>query len=117
MYFELRTAGDPNNMVQPMRRAVHDIDPNLPLFDVKTQVQQIEETLMQERLFARLSSFFGLLVLVSIGLHGTVAFALNRRTNKIGIGMALGAQRAQVLWMMLRESLVLVTVGLRSEFR
>ncbi len=116
MYFELRAAGDPSALIRAVRSAVQEMEPNLPLFDVKTQSQQIDETLLQERLFARLSSFFGLLavLLMCTGLHGAVAYALARRTREIGIRMALGAPRRQVLWMMLRESLALVVLGIAA---
>jgi len=113
MYFEARTAGDPSASIPAVRQVVRSIDPDLPLIDVKTQVQQIEAALAQERMFARLSGFFGglALLLVSVGLYGTLSYAVTRRTNEIGIRMALGAQRPRVLWMMLRESLLLIAYG------
>lgn len=113
MHFAVRTAGDPAALIPTVRRVVRDLDPDLPLFDAKTQTQQIDESLMQERLFAQLSSFFGLLALLLayIGLYGTMAYTVTQRTNEIGIRMALGAQQTDVLWMVMREALLLVLIG------
>jgi ABC-type antimicrobial peptide transport system permease subunit len=101
-------------MAASVREAIRAIDPNLPLIDIKTQSDQIDEALSQERMFAHLSSLFGLLalLLVSVGLYGTLAYAVTRRTGEIGIRMALGARRSQVLWMVLRESLLVAGIGL-----
>jgi predicted permease len=113
MHFEVRTAGDPIALTSAIRSAIRELDPNLAIADVKTQTQQIEEALTQERLLARLSSFFGMLALLlaSIGLYGLMAYSVTRRTNEIGIRLALGAQRRQVLYMVLRQSFVLVAGG------
>jgi predicted permease len=112
-YFEVRTAGDPRAFIPTIRSAVREIDRSLGLEDVKTQTQQIEEDLTQERMFAELCSFFGLLALglASVGLYGLMAYSVTQRTNEIGIRMALGAQRKQVLYMVLRKSVALVAVG------
>jgi predicted permease len=114
MYFEVRTQGNPKNWIPAVRQVVQSIDRNVPLSDVKTQTEQIDEMLFQERLFAKLTSFFGLLALLlaCIGLYGIMAYAVARRTNEIGLRMALGAQRSEVLKMVLRESLLLVAVGI-----
>jgi len=114
MHFEVRTAGDPHDWIPAVRQMMQSVEENVPLFDVKTQTEEIDETLFQERLFAKLTSFFGLLALLlaCIGLYGIMAYAVVRRTNEIGIRMALGAQRSDVLGMVLGESLLLVTVGI-----
>jgi predicted lysophospholipase L1 biosynthesis ABC-type transport system permease subunit len=114
MCFEVRTAGDPLAAIAALRAAVRGVDPNLPLIGVKTQEQQIGDALRQERMFAKITSFFGLLalVLVAVGLYGTLAYGVARRTSEIGIRMALGAGRLAVLWMVLRESLVVVACGI-----
>src|SRR5215472_19044951 len=80
MNFEVRTAGDPRNWIKSVRQAVQGLDRNLPLFDVRTQTEQIEQATFQERLFARLSSFFGLLALAlaCVGLYGMMSYAVAR---------------------------------------
>ena len=114
MHVEVRVAGDPAAFLPVVQRAMFDFAPDLPLLQPMTQREQLDETLSQDRLFARLASFFGLLavVLVATGLYGTLAYRVARRTAEIGVRMALGAQRYQVLWMVLRESLVLCVIGL-----
>jgi ABC-type antimicrobial peptide transport system permease subunit len=111
--FEVRAAGDPTGMIPAIRQIVQELDGNLPIFNVKTQSRQVDEALIQERQFARLSSFFGLLALMlaSIGLYGILSYAVARRTNEIGIRMALGAERRDVLWMVMRETLLLILIG------
>jgi predicted permease len=113
MYFEVRSAGDPLALVLEVRDTIREIDPTLAIADVKTQTQMLAEALTQERLLAKLCSFFGLLALglAGIGLYGLMAYSVVRRTNEIGIRMALGAQRKQVLYMVLRQSIGLVAVG------
>lgn len=114
MNFEVRTAGDAGAMASSVRDAVREVDGNLPLFDVKTQTQQAEESLAQERLFATLSSFFGVLamLLACVGLYGVMSFGVTRRTNEIGIRMALGATAPRVMRMVMRETMQVVCLGL-----
>jgi predicted permease len=111
--FELRTAADPQVILPAVREAVAQVNTNLPLFDVKTESQQIDRLLFQERLVARLSGFFGVLALVlaSVGLYGLLSYEVSRRTREIGIRMALGAQPESVLKLVLREGIVLAIVG------
>ncbi len=111
--FELRTAADPQAILPAVREVVAQVNTNLPLFDVKTESEQIDRLLFQERLVARLSGFFGLLALVlaCVGLYGLLSYEVSRRTREIGIRMALGAHRETVLKLILRQGLVLAIVG------
>jgi len=113
MHFEVRTAGDAAALIPQVRDLVRSIDSRLPLFDVRTQTQQIDELLLQERLFAKLTTFFAALalLLVCVGLYGIMSYTVSRRTSEIGIRMALGAQRETILGMVLREALLLVSIG------
>lgn len=111
--FAVRTAGDPLELVPAVRRAVAELDPTLPLFDVKSQIGQAQESVQRERMFARLSTMLGCvsLALAAIGLYGTMSCAVVRRTSEIGIRMALGAERSTITRMVLRDALVLATIG------
>ncbi|HEV3141032.1 MAG TPA: ABC transporter permease [Vicinamibacterales bacterium] len=111
--FELRTAGDPAKTVSAVREAMRRIDPNLPILKISTQTEQIEQRFAQERVFAQAYALFGgLAVLIaSVGLFGLMSYSVSRRTNEIGIRMALGAERTHVVGMVMRESLVLVVIG------
>jgi predicted permease len=112
--FTVRTLGDPAAATAMLRQAVHSVERKLPLFEVRTQTELIARSFARQRLFATLSSFFGLLALalVSIGLYGVMSYTVARRTHEIGIRMALGAQRGAVLRLILRETLLLVVAGL-----
>jgi predicted permease len=116
MHFEVRTASDPTAMVSGVRHVAQSMDPNLALYDVRTQTDQIKQTLFQERLFARLTSFFGILaaLLGCFGVYGLMAFATTGRTREIGIRMALGASCEEILGMVLRDTFVLLAVGIAA---
>jgi predicted permease len=111
---QVRTAGDPNSFAQPVRQTINAIDDKIPIFGVTTLEQQVNNTLDQDRLIAQLVSFFGALALLlaCIGLYGVMAHGVARRTNEIGIRMALGARGGNIAWMILRETLTLVVLGL-----
>jgi predicted permease len=113
MTFSMRTAGDPAAMTTAIQKAVQSVEPKLPIFAIKTQEAQIAELLSQSQLFASLSSFFGLLalVLVAIGLYGVMAYTVARRTQEIGVRMALGAEPGHVLRLVMRETLWLALAG------
>jgi predicted permease len=111
--FEVRTEADPQAMLPAVREAVAQLDQNLPLFQVTTQAEQIDRRLFQERLVARLASFFGLLALLlaCIGLYGLLSYEVSRRTHEIGTRMALGAQMRDVLRLVVQQGAVLAMMG------
>jgi predicted permease len=113
MDVEMRVHGDPLAILPAARKAVQQMDPNLPLIKPMTQRAQYDTTISQQILFARLAGFFGLLavVLVATGLYGTLAYRVNNRTVEIGVRIAVGARRGQVIWMVLRDSLLMTAFG------
>jgi predicted permease len=114
MTYELRTAGDPLALANAVREIVHQADARVPIYGLKTEQAQIDQTINQEITFARLCSTFAMLALIiaCVGLYGTMAYTVARRTNEIGLRMALGAQRSRIVGMVLREVIVLAAAGL-----
>ena len=111
--FAVRTFGNPTGVSSAIRAVVKDVAANLPPVTTETMDQQLADSLATDRMITDLSGAFGTLaiILVCIGLYGIMAYAVSGRTNEIGIRVALGAQRQNVLWLVLKESLVLVLVG------
>ena len=116
--FEIRTAMDPVYVQTAVLGAVKDIDSRLPVYSVRSLADQLDDSLVEERLVASLSSVFGVLALLltCVGLYGLLAYTVSRRTSEIGIRMALGAVRSRIAWMILRETLLLVVCGLAIGF-
>jgi macrolide transport system ATP-binding/permease protein len=114
MVYELRTAGNPLQYANTVREIVHQADALVPIANVKTQAAEIDQTINQEIVFAELCSGFAILALViaCVGLYGTVSYNVARRTGEIGIRMALGARRANVVRMILKQVLILAAIGL-----
>jgi macrolide transport system ATP-binding/permease protein len=115
--FAIRTSGggtDPMRYADTVRELARQADPRVPVTNFRTQAGQIDQVLNQEIIFARLCSAFAILALLiaCVGLYGTMAYTVARRTGEIGIRMALGAQRGNVVWMVLRQVLVLAGIGL-----
>jgi predicted permease len=114
MHIEVRTRGDAAAMLPVLRKVVAQEYPNIPLQQPMTQQEQFEKSYAQQRMFAAMGGFFGALaaLLVATGLYGTHSFRVSRRTTEIGVRMALGATRMQVLAMVMRESLWILVAGL-----
>src|SRR5271154_688759 len=110
----LRTARDPEQVFSVVRKTVNSIDSNVPVYRMKTLETQLDNSLVTERLVASLSSAFGLLatLLAAIGLYGVMAYSVARRTREIGIRMALGAAGGDVIWLVMKEVLILVAIGI-----
>jgi predicted permease len=110
----VRTARDPQETIAAIRSVVHQLDPTLPIFRVRTLEEQVARSLTNERLFASLSTVFAVLatLLAAVGLYGVMAFAVTRRTREIGIRIALGALGTHIAGRILREAGVLVVIGL-----
>jgi predicted permease len=112
--FYVRTTTPSSSAYNMLRNEVRQLDSSLPVYQMKTVEGQLDETLLSDRLIALLSAGFGLLatVLASIGLYGVMAFVVARRRKELGIRLALGAQPSGVIWMVMREVLLLLAIGL-----
>ena len=113
--FALRTAGNPADLIPVVEKTVARIAPEVPPYNVRTQEQQIEDAVRRERLFASLVSGFAVVgaLLACLGIYGTIAYSVARRTSEIGLRVALGARSASVVWLILRESVWPVVAGLQ----
>jgi predicted permease len=114
MYVAIRAALPPARLEAAIARAVAEVDRDLPVTDFKTETAQIDETMGKERAFTRLLTVFGALALLlaCIGLHGVTAYSVARRTNEFGIRLALGARRSQIVWLVVRQVLILAIAGI-----
>jgi predicted permease len=112
--FDIRASSDSRALYGTLRSIMASLDPSLPVMKMKTLDTQLDEVLNTERLIASLSVVFGVVAtaLAALGLYGVVAFSVASRTKEIGVRMALGAPKTSVLWLILRETMILVTVGL-----
>jgi ABC-type antimicrobial peptide transport system permease subunit len=114
MYAYVRTARRPEQAFSSIRRVVNGLDPNLPIFQMKTIETQLEESLITERLVATLSAGFGMLatLLASIGLYGVMAYIVAQRTREIGVRIALGAVARDVIMLVMRDVFILTGIGI-----
>ena len=112
----VRTTARPENAFSALRSAVHELDTNLPVVNMKTMSQQLEDSLVTERLVATLSTVFGALatILAVIGLYGVMSYMVARRAREIGIRVAIGAARGDVVWLVMREVLLLAAAGVAT---
>ena len=113
MCIAVHTAGDPHSLIAAVRKELRRIDANIPILRIDTVGEQLDDVLVEERMITALAGFFGALgaSLACVGLFGLLAYSTARRTNEIGIRIALGATRQGVLLMVLREALVLTAIG------
>ncbi len=114
MTLHVRTTGDPRPVVSQLRKTLQQIDPNVPLYNITTLSNQLDDSLSRDRLITWLTTAFGILatLLATIGLYGVIAFSVTQRTREIGIRMALGAQRFDILRLVLKQVALLVFIGL-----
>jgi predicted permease len=111
--FMIKTAGNPASVADSVRKEIKNFDANLPVESVRALDSLVNSSISNDVLLAKLSSFFGLLALLlaCVGLYGVMSYTVARKTGEIGVRMALGAQRANILWMILREVIILVLIG------
>ncbi|MGC1604936.1 MAG: ABC transporter permease [Candidatus Acidiferrum sp.] len=116
MVIYIRTVADPTLLVSSIRSKVHDLDPSIPISNMRTTEVQISNSLSTECMIASLSAVFGFLatLLAVIGLYGVMAYTVAQRTREVGIRMALGAAQGNVIWMVMREVLILVAIGVAA---
>lgn len=112
--FEIETVGRPQQIMQDVRKAFAALDANVPLTRLRTVTELVDSSISKDILIARLSTFFGIvaLALACVGLYGVMSYTVSGRTREIGVRMALGAQRREVLTMVLREAMKLVVIGI-----
>ena len=110
---EMRVKGDPMEMLPTVRKFMQQIDPDMPLLEPMAQSEVFQQSISEQVMFARLAGCFGVLavVLIATGLYGTLSYRVSKRSAEIGVRMALGAQRGQIVWMILRGSLLLTAMG------
>jgi ABC-type antimicrobial peptide transport system permease subunit len=122
MVYEVRSGGDPRSLIPTVRQLVRQAGARIPVTGLKTLAEQGDQAINQERILAMLSAAVAILAMAiaSVGIYSTVAYDVARRTNEIGVRMALGAQRRHVVWMALREVLALsiagIAIGLPAAF-
>jgi ABC-type antimicrobial peptide transport system permease subunit len=111
---EIRTVGDPTSVTGEVRQAIHQIDSNLPITNVTTLAAQVSNSMGPQRLISALTGFFGIvgLALACVGLYGIMAYSVARRTHELGVRMALGAQKGEILKMIMAHGLRLTLIGL-----
>ena len=114
MTYQIRTHASPGSLVPALRRIVQQVDPDLPMIDIRAEREQIDATMQMERTLATLTAGFGVLALLlaSVGIYGIMAYTVSQRTNEIGIRLALGALPSQIRGMVLRETTWITATGL-----
>jgi predicted permease len=115
---EVRTAGAPDALAATLRQVLSEVEPNLPVYDIMPLEQRVARSLSQDTVIAQLTSVFSgiALLLACLGLYGTISYGVNQRVAELGLRIALGADRGRVLWLVMREALVLVIVGSAAGF-
>ncbi|MGD0570591.1 MAG: ABC transporter permease [Candidatus Sulfotelmatobacter sp.] len=113
---DVRTSGDPEQSISGVREAVRSVDPNLPIGGITTVSEELANDLAQQRLIARLTAIFGALALglACLGLYGVMSYTVARRTSELGIRLAVGASRTAVLWLVLRQTLLVIGAGVAA---